>query len=68
MIFWVCLFVYFLGSKCAEYLLVAGHSIRAGKLERPVFTWSYWIACVLWPLWILYIWLGLILLKLTGKK
>ena len=28
MTFWLFLFIYFLGSKLAEYLIVAGHSIR----------------------------------------
>lgn len=37
--FWLFLFIYFLGSKLAEYVLVSGHSISVGRLERPVFGW-----------------------------
>ena len=39
--FWLFLFIYFLGSKLAEYVLVSGHSISVGRLERPVFGWSF---------------------------
>jgi len=67
MTFWLFLFIYFLGSKLAEYLIVAGHSIRVGRLERPAFGWALWIACVLWPLWAGYLWFGVIFTTVFGE-
>lgn len=65
--FWIGLFLYFLGAKIMEYLLVSSHSIRVGRLERPVFSLFTWMTCILWPLAAVYLWVGSVLVSLFGK-
>lgn len=65
---WLFLFIYFLGSKLAEYVLVSGHSISVGRLERPVFGWFLWTTCILWPLFAAYLWFGVIFAVVFGGE